>query len=94
MTGVALIHVLYKVTVVINMTTMVGKLLLLFVIFACNIGFTGCTLPVSFALTLVQLSSSIAEMRHKQQGADRELQRPAVERGYAVSDQTGKEMGI
>ena len=62
MTCLALIHALYKVTLVMYMATMVGKLSLLFVISACNIGFTGCFLPVSFALILVQLSSSIAEM--------------------------------
>lgn len=89
----ALIHAVYKVTAVIHMATMAGKLSLLFLLFACNIGFTGCFLRVSFALILVQLSISIAEMRHKQQGADRELYRAAVERRYRVSDQTGKEMG-
>lgn len=69
----ALIHALYEVTVVIRMATTVGKLPLLFVIFACNIGFRECFLPVSFAIILVQLIICIAEMRHKQQGADREL---------------------
>lgn len=40
------------------------------VISACNIGFTGCFLPRSFTLILAQLSSSIAEMWHKQEGAE------------------------